>query len=154
MLILIKHRYRQSRQWLDQRCGFTLIEILMVVIIIGTLVAMVVPRLSGRSEQAKIAAGKADVTVNIPTALKLYELDNGFFPTTEQGLGALLKKPTTEPIPRQNWNGPYLERLPTDPWGKPYKYQSPGTHRTHDYDLWSAGKNTKEDKTDDDIVNW
>ena len=133
--------------------GFTLIEILLVVIIIGTLVAMVVPRLGGRSEQARVAAAKVDITVNIPTALKLYELDNGFFPTTEQGLAALFKKPAVEPNP-QNWNGPYLERLPTDPWGKPYQYHSPGTHRPHDYDLWSAGKNTKEDKTDDDITNW
>lgn len=129
-------------------------EILLVVIIIGTLVAMVVPRLSGRSEQAKIAAAKADVTVNIPTALKLYELDNGFFPTTEQGLTALVKKPTTAPIPSQNWNGPYLDKIPIDPWGKPYQYASPGTHRTHDYDLSSSGKNPKEDKTDDDVVNW
>ncbi len=133
--------------------GFTLIEILTVVIIIGALVAMAVPRLSGRSEQAKIAAAKADVTVNIPTALKLYELDNGFFPTTEQGLSALLKKSMTEPVP-SNWNGSYLERMPVDPWGKPYQYASPGQHRVHDYDLWSMGKLAKEDKTDDDVVNW
>ena len=145
----LRFRTRQS-----QTAGFTLIEILMVVIIIGTLVAMVVPRLSGRSEQAKVAVAKADVTVNIPTALKLYELDNGFFPTTEQGLLALVKKPTAEPVPRQNWNGPYLDKIPIDPWGRPYQYQSPGTHRTHDYDLWSGGKIAKEDKTDDDIVNW
>lgn len=134
--------------------GFTIIEIIMVVIIIGTLAAMVVPRLSGRTEQAKIAAAKADVAVNIPTALKLYELDNGFFPTTEQGLQALIKKSTTEPVPGTNWNGPYLDKVPVDPWGRPYQYQSPGTHRLHDYDLWSTGKASKEDKTDDDIVNW
>lgn len=135
------------------KSAFTIIEILMVVIILGTLVAMAVPRLSGRTEQAKIAAAKADVTVNIPTALKLYELDNGFFPTSEQGLSALVRKPTTEPIP-QNWSGPYLEKIISDPWGRAYQYQSPGTHRLHDYDLWSVGKSNKEDKTDDDIVNW
>ncbi|MCM8774734.1 MAG: type II secretion system major pseudopilin GspG [Candidatus Omnitrophica bacterium] len=135
------------------RKGFSLIEILLVVIIIGTLSAMVVPRLLGRSDQARITAAKADIEVNIPTALKLYELDNGFFPTTEQGLNALLKKPTSSPEP-QNWNGPYLEKIPMDPWGRPYQYRSPGTQRPHDYDLFSKGKNDRAEKTDDDIVNW
>ena len=137
---------------LDQK-GFSLIEILLVVIIIGTLAAMVIPRLSGRSDQARIAAAKADVDVNLATALKLYELDNGFFPTTEQGLGALLKKSATNPVPK-NWNGPYIEKAPIDPWGRPYQYESPGTHRPHDYDLYSLGKNPKSDQTSDDIVNW
>lgn len=133
--------------------GFTLIEILLVVVIIGTLAAMMIPRISGRSDQARNAAAKADVDVNIPTALKLYELDNGFFPTTEQGLAALLRKPTTQPVP-QNWNGPYLEKTPIDPWGRPYQYESPGTHRPHDYDLHSFGKTGDPEKKDDDIVNW
>ena len=143
---MVRERKRQPH-------GFSLVEILLVVIIIGTLSAMVIPRLTGRSDQARIAAAKADVEVNIATALKLYELDNGFFPTTEQGLAALLKKPTTDPIP-QNWNGPYLENRPKDPWGRPYQYESPGTHRPHDYDLYSLGRNAKEEFTDDDIVNW
>ncbi len=133
--------------------GFTLIEILLVVIIIGTLSAMTIPRLLGRSEQARVAAAKTDVQVNIPTALKLYELDNGFFPTTEQGSGALLKKAATPPIP-ENWSGPYLEKPPIDPWSRPYQYQSPGTHRPHDYDLYSLGKNPDPKVTDDDITNW
>ena len=133
--------------------GFSLIEIILVVVIIATLSAMVVPRLLGRSDQARVAAAKADIDVNIPTALKLYELDNGFFPTTEQGLKALLKKPSSTPTP-QNWNGPYLEKSPIDPWGRPYQYQSPGTHRPHDYDVYSQGKNPKQDKVDDDVVNW
>ena len=123
-----------------------------MVIIIATLSAMVVPRLAGRSDQARQTAAKADIEVNIPTALKLYELDNGFLPSTEQGLGALLQKPTTTPIP-ENWNGPYLEKMPVDPWGRPYQYQSPGTNRPHDYDLSSFGKDTKGG-TKDDIVNW
>jgi general secretion pathway protein G len=131
--------------------GFSLIEIILVVIIIATLSAMVVPRLSGRSEQARQAAAKADIEVNIPTALKLYELDNGFLPTTDQGLAALLQKPTTNPIP-ENWNGPYLEKMPVDPWGRPYQYQCPGTNRPHDYDLSSLGKDPKFDKSH--IVNW
>lgn len=133
--------------------GFTLIEILMVVVIIGTLAAMLIPRLTGRSEQARYAAAKADVNVNIATALKLYELDNGFFPTTDQGLEALIRKPTIAPFP-PNWNGPYLENPPTDPWGKPYSYRCPGVNRPHDYDLLSSGKNPAKDKVEDDITNW
>ena len=133
--------------------GFTMIEILLVVIIIATLAAMAIPRFMGRSDQARIAAAKADITVNIPTALKLYELDNGFFPTTEQGLPGLMKRPSSSPVPN-NWNGPYLEKMPVDPWGRPYQYASPGTHRPHDYDLFSVGKDPKQDKTKDDITNW
>ena len=127
--------------------GFTLIELMLVVIIIGALVAMVMPRLTGRSEQARIAAAKADIQANIATALKLYELDNGCFPTTEQGLGALL----TNSASVNNWNGPYLEKKPIDPWGGEYKYKSPGEHRV-DYDLYSVGKDGTEGE--DDVKNW
>ena len=137
----------------SQEKGFTLIEILLVVIIISTLSAMVLPRLVGRSDQARIATAKADVQVNIPSALKLYELDNGFFPSTEQGLQALLNKPSTQPVP-ENWNGPYLEKKPLDPWKHPYQYVSPGSNRPHDYDLFSMGKNADPKKNDDDITNW
>jgi len=123
---------------------------MLVVIIIAALAAMVVPRLSGRSEQAKAAIAKADIESHIATALKLYELDNGNFPTTSQGLDALRYKPSGSPVPK-NWNGPYLEKPPIDPWGDPYRYESPGENRL-DYDLWSEGKdvNSKED----DITNW
>jgi general secretion pathway protein G len=127
--------------------GFTLIELMLVVIIISALVAMVLPRLTGRSEQARIAAAKADINVNIATALKLYELDNGAFPTTEEGLDALLHKPASAP----NWNGPYLEKKPIDPWGREYKYISPGKYRP-DYDLYSLGRDGIE--SEDDITNW
>ncbi len=130
--------------------GFTLIEIMLVVIIIGALAAMVVPRLSGRSEQARAAVAKADIETNIATALKLYELDNGMFPTTAQGLQALRQKPTSSPVPK-NWQRPYLDRDPIDPWGNPYVYVSPGVHRS-DYDLSSKGKDPES--PDDDIVNW
>ena len=125
-----------EKKIVSQEKGFTLIEILLVVIIISTLSAMVLPRLVGRSDQARIATAKADVQVNIPSALKLYELDNGFFPSTEQGLQALLNKPSTQPVP-ENWNGPYLEKKPLDPWKHPYQYVSPGSNRPHDYDLFS-----------------
>lgn len=130
--------------------GFTLIEIMLVVIIIAALAAMVVPRLSGRSDQAKVTIARADIETHLATALKLYELDNGNFPTTNQGLDALFKKPASPPVPT-NWNGPYIEKRPVDPWGKPYLYQSPGDHRS-DYDLSTKGKDEKSEK--DDIVNW
>lgn len=143
---------KKRRGYFRQK-GFSLIEIILVVIIMATLSAMVVPRLTGRSDQARKAAAKADIEVNIPTALKLYELDNGFFPSTSQGLNALLQKPTTAPIP-ENWNGPYLEKQPIDPWGRPYQYQSPGVHRPHDYDLFSLGKDPKPELVKDDIMNW
>ncbi len=133
-----------------QEDGFTLVEILLVVVIISALAAMVVPRLTGRSEQAKIAAARADIDAHLATALKLYELDNGNFPTSSQGLDALLSQPTTSPVP-QNWNGPYIERRPVDPWGREYQYRSPGNHRT-DYDLYSEGKDPNSDE--DDITNW
>jgi len=133
---------------LFKKKGFTLIELMLVVIIIGALVAMVMPRFTGRGEQARIAAAEADIRANIATALKLYELDNGNFPGTEEGLNALLNKPSSS----QNWNGPYLEKKPIDPWAREYKYKSPGEHRP-DYDLYSLGKDGQEG-TADDVKNW
>ena len=132
------------------RSGFTLVEIMLVVIIIGALAAMIIPRLSGRGEEAKVKVARADIDANLATALRLYELDNGSFPTTEQGLAALRIKPNTNPLP-ENWNGPYIERAPLDPWGRPYIYVSPGEHRS-DYDLSSKGKDASSDK--DEISNW
>lgn len=127
--------------------GFTLIELMLVVIIIGALAAMVMPRLAGRGEQARVAAARADIQANIATGLKLYELDNGNFPGTEEGLKALLNKP----VSADNWNGPYLEKRPLDPWGKEYQYKCPGEHRS-DYDLYSLGKDGVE--STDDVKNW
>ena len=130
--------------------GFTLVEILLVVVIIGSLAAMIIPRLAGRGDQAKVKVAKTDIDANVATALKLYELDNGMFPITAQGLAALKVRPTSNPAPN-NWNGPYVEKEPIDPWGRPYVYASPGMHRS-DYDLSSKGKDESSDK--DDIVNW
>ena len=132
---------------LDKK-GFTLIELMLVEIIIGILVAMVVPRLAGRAEQARTAAAQADIEANISSALDLYELDNGSYPTTEEGMEALLVKPASA----INWMGPYLKKKPLDPWGNPYVYKSPGTHSV-DYDLYSYGKNGVEGG-DDDVTNW
>jgi general secretion pathway protein G len=128
--------------------GFTLIELMLVVIIIGALVAMVMPRLTGRSEQARSTAASADIQANIATGLKLYELDNGNFPSTEEGLNALLFRPASA----RNWSGPYLERKPIDPWGREYKYKCPGEHRPADYDLYSLGKDGVD--SPDDVKNW
>lgn len=128
--------------------GFTLIELMLVVVIIGTLAAMVIPRLTGRSEQARVSAAQADIRSNIATGLRLYELDNGNFPGTAEGLKALLNKPGSA----GNWNGPYLERPPIDPWGREYIYKCPGEHRQADYDLSSLGKDGIESA--DDIKNW
>ena len=136
------------------RKGFTLIELMLVVIIIGVLSAMVVPRLVGRSEQARQAAAKADIETNISLLLDIYESENGRYPTTEQGLNALVRKPTSAPIP-PNWNGPYLKkrRVPIDPWRQPYVYISPGNHNVEDYDLYSYGADGVEGGGDD-ITNW
>ena len=137
---------------MKRNSGFTLIEIMLVVMIIATLAALVVPKFTGRAEQAKIAAARADILVNIPTALDLYELDNGFYPTTEQGLEALRVQPVTSPVP-QKWNGPYIKKKPVDPWGNPYHYESPGRHNPKSYDLYSFGKDNAEGGKDD-VTNW
>ena len=135
------------------RQAFTMIEIMLVVIIIGILAAMVLPNLAGRGEQARKSTAKVDIETNIATALDLYEVDNGRYPTSDQGLEALLEKPASSPEPK-NYNGPYLKKkqLPVDPWGKKYQYVSPGIHNTEDYDLYSLGPDGVESK--DDIVNW
>ena len=140
--------YKNSHRW--GKCGFTLVEIMLVVIIIAALSAMVIPRLVGRSEQAKISVARSDIEANLATALKLYELDNGHFPTTEQGLQSLRVNPTTGPLP-SNWNGPYIEKDPIDPWGSPYVYSSPGKRRP-DYDIYSKGKDLNA--STDDVTNW
>ena len=130
-----------------------MIEILLVIVIIGVLAAMVVPNFAGQGEKARRAAAKTDIEVNLSTALDLYELDNGRYPTTEQGLRALMEEPTTTPAPK-NWNGPYLKKkkIPKDPWGQDYVYVAPGTHNTDDYDLSSHGPDGSE--SSDDISNW
>ncbi|MBI5150016.1 MAG: type II secretion system major pseudopilin GspG [Candidatus Omnitrophica bacterium] len=136
---------------LRNKSAFTLIEIMLVVIIIGILAAMVVPNMAGRGEQARVAAARADIDANLTSALDLYELDNGQYPTTEQGLRALLEKPSSAPV---SWNGPYLKkkRIPLDPWGREYRYVAPGTHNTEEFDLFSYGQDGVEGK--DDITNW
>jgi general secretion pathway protein G len=120
--------------------GFTLIEIMVVIAIIGILATLIVPRIMGRPDEARVTAAKHDIgTLN--QALKLYRLDIGRYPTTEQGLSALVTRPSAEPVP-QNWKtGGYLDSLPNDPWGHPYQYANPGTKG--EIDVYSFGADKK-----------
>jgi len=133
--------------------GFTLIEIMVVIAIIGILATMIVPKIMSRPDEARATAAKQDVGT-IVQALKLYRLDIGRYPTTDQGLKALVEKPTSEPVP-QNWKtGGYLESLPKDPWGNTYQYSNPGTNS--EIDVYSFGADGKPGGTglDADIGNW
>jgi len=139
----------QNRRLL--RRGFTLIEMLLVVAIIGTLAALIVPKLSGKGEEAKKAAAKADIGT-LGMMLDNFELDNGHYPSGKNGMQDLL----VQPRDAQNWKGPYLKdanSLPTDPWGRPYIYECPGKHNPTSYDLSSMGLDGRQG-TDDDIANW
>ncbi len=135
----------------SNRQAFTFIEIMFVVVIIGVLLAVAVPKLTGQSNKAKIAATELTIR-NTSTALKRYELTVGAFPTTSQGLEALIEKPSS--IDESQWDGPYLddEVIPTDAWNKPLSYRSPGDHKK-DFDLWSNGSDGQEG-TEDDVTNW
>jgi len=124
---------------------FTLIELMLVVIIIGILAGLVVPRLAGRAEKARKIAAKADVEVNIPQALDLYEMDTGSYP---ENLEDLVNGPAGE----ENWDGPYIKKTPKDPWGQAYHYKYP-SERSIDYDLASKG-NDKVLDSEDDVTNW
>jgi general secretion pathway protein G len=118
------------------RAGFTLLEVMVVVVILGVLAALVVPQIIGRPDEARVIAARQDIA-SLMQALKLYRLDNQRYPTTEQGLQALTAKPATSPVP-PNWKaGGYVERLPRDPWGTPYQYLNPGLHG--EIDVFSLG---------------
>lgn len=135
---------------------FTLLELMIVIVILGILATFIIPRISKRPEDARVTKAKIEIS-NLEQALELYYLDNGQYPDTEQGLKALIEKPTTGDIP-SNWReGGYLakSKMPVDPWGNPYVYISPGIHN-QDYDLYSLGKDGKEggEGYDADITNW
>ena len=116
--------------------GFTLIEVMVVVVILGLLAAIIVPKVMSRPDEARAVAAKADLAA-INQALKLYRLDNTFYPSTEQGLQALVQRPTTQPVPA-NWKqGGYLDRMPKDPWGREYQYLNPGVRG--EMDVFSFG---------------
>ncbi|WP_108286061.1 type II secretion system major pseudopilin GspG [Limnohabitans sp. T6-20] len=131
--------------------GFTLIELMVVLAIIGVLAALIVPNVLGRADDARITAARTDVS-NLMQALKLYKLDNQRFPTGEQGLNALLLKPSTEPVPT-NWK-PYLEKLPNDPWGRPYQYMNPGIKGEVDVLSFGADGQAGGEGNNADIGSW
>ena len=131
--------------------GFTLVEIMVVVVILGILAVLIVPRVLGRSDEARQAAAKHDIAT-IMQSLKLYRLDNGRYPTNDQGLQALVTKPTSAPTP-SNWK-PYLDKVPKDPWGNTYQYLFPGVHG--EVDVFSLGADNQPGGTgaDLDIGSW
>ena len=133
--------------------GFTLIEVMVVIVILGILAALIVPKVMSRPDEARIVAAKQDIAALVQ-ALKLYKLDNLAYPATEQGLQALVTKPATQPAP-PNWKpGGYVERLPKDPWGKDYLYLNPGQHGEIDvYSLGGDGEPGGEG-SNADIGNW
>jgi general secretion pathway protein G len=133
-----------------ERSAFTLIELLLVLVILGVLAAIVVPRFTGQGEKAKKDAARTGIS-GISTGLRMFETQCGRFPSTDEGLQALVEQPGD----LKGWSGPYLETtsVPNDPWGKPYQYRYPGQHNTKGYDLWSYGPDMN-DGGGDDIDNW
>jgi general secretion pathway protein G len=131
--------------------AFTLVELLLVLTILAILAGIVLPKMSGRTEQARVAAAKSEIST-FSTALGTFEVDNGFFPKGRNGLLALVQKPNNA----QNWHGPYLENstsVPLDPWGNAFVYECPGKHNPNGFDLMSTGPDGRVGG-DDDVCNW
>jgi general secretion pathway protein G len=144
----VRHTTSRARD-----AGFTLIELMVVVAILGILAALIVPKIMSRPDEARVVAARQDIST-LAQALKLYRLDNKRYPTTEQGLQALAVKPTLAPIP-DNWKGGgYVEKLPLDPWGKPYQYLNPGLHGEIDIFSYGADGAPGGDGVDADVGNW
>ncbi len=134
-----------------RRAGFTLIELMVVLVIIGVLAALIVPNVLDRTDDARATAARTDIG-NLMQALKLYKLDNQRYPTAEQGLQALIARPSTPPVPG-NWR-PYLEKLPNDPWGNPYQYLNPGIRGEIDVMSFGADGHSGGEGKNADIGSW
>ena len=148
----LKNSFRPCRNaWKVLQKGFTLIELMVVLVIIGVLAALIVPNVLDRADDARVMAAKTDVN-NLMQALKLYKLDNQRLPTSEQGLQALIAKPANGPIP-QNWK-PYLDKLPNDPWGRPYQYLNPGIKGETDVMSLGADGQAGGEGKNADIGSW
>lgn len=133
--------------------GFTLIEMMIVIVIMGILASLIVPKIMGRPDEARVIAAKQDIA-SVMQALKLYKLDNQRYPTTEQGLQALVSKPSSPPVP-QNWKSSgYLDKLPLDPWGNPYQYLFPGVHGELDVFSFGVDGAAGGEGNDADIGSW
>lgn len=144
---------KAKRTFLRTQSGFTLIEIMVVITILAILAVLVVPRLVGRTDDAKRVAAKVQIK-NIEQGLQLYKLDSGSYPTTEQGIDALVQKPTVGEIPK-NWReGGYLPKIPDDPWGNKYVYLSPGTHGEYDLVSYGADGEAGGEGKNVDIESW
>jgi general secretion pathway protein G len=142
-MLMVEHR----------RAGFTLLEVMVVVVILGIIAALVVPQIIGRPDEARVIATRQDIA-SLMQALKLYRLDNHRYPTTEQGLQALAAKPESAPVP-PNWKaGGYVERLPRDPWGNAYQYLNPGVHGEIDVFSFGADGARGGEGNDADIGSW
>ena len=142
----LPRRLARPLQW-----GFTLIELMVVLVIIGVLAALIVPNVLDRADDARVTAAKTDIA-NLTQALKLYKLDNQRFPTAEQGLQALVSKPTANPVPT-NWR-PYIDKLPADPWSRSYVYMNPGLRGEVDVLSFGANGQAGGEGKDADIGNW
>ena len=147
-----KDSYEKFRHGNNQS-GFTLIEIMVVVVILSILAAMIVPKIMDRPDQARIVKAQQDIRV-LENALKLYKLDNRFYPSTDQGLEALINRPADDPEPKRWKTGGYIDRLPLDPWDNPYFYLSPGIHGAIDIFSLGADEQPGGEGTDTDIGNW
>lgn len=130
------------------KAGFTLVELLLVLVILGLLAAIVVPKFAGRTEQAKITAARTQIA-SFETVLDAFEIDNGYYPEGSDGLTDLVHQPDNAP----NWNGPYLKEIPLDPWENAYLYTYPGEENENGYDLMSLGPDGRSGN-EDDIKNW
>jgi general secretion pathway protein G len=138
---------------LTNRAGITLIEMMVVIVILGILATVIFTRVSDRPEQARRTKAQVEIR-ELQTALELFKLDNGFYPTTEQGLDALVSPPTTGKIPKNYPESAYLDKLPTDPWGSPYVYISPGVHGEYDLESYGADEEDGGEGKNEDIESW
>lgn len=146
-------RERNGRSRVLSRGGFTLLEIMVVIVILGLLAALVVPKLIGRTEEAKQTQTRLQIK-NIEQALQLFKLDNGFYPGSEQGIEALVRAPEIGRVPKNYRKGGYLGRVPKDPWGTEYVYVSPGTNGDYDITSYGADEAPGGEDEDADINSW
>ena len=148
----MRSRKKETDRLMD-RAGFTLIEIMVVIVILGLLAALVVPKLVGRTEEAKKTQTRVQIK-SLQQAMELFKLDNGFYPSTDQGLEALVRMPEGGRVPKNYRKGGYIDRVPKDPWGNPYVYVSPGQHGDYDISSYGADGVQGGEGEDADINSW